>query len=516
MAQDGYVVFGFGKADQLSPFEVFHLIRGVGGPDDVEIEIHYCGINDIDIQFCRNKLDNTNYPIVPGREMTGLVKFIGENVNNFKIGDRVGVGTLVDSCMDCDMCNSGSEHACLKGYTMAYNEPTKHGHISTHAGYTFGGFSQRITVRHNFVIKVPNYFPLCSAAACITSGTSCYAPLKKFSAHKKLLRIGVIGLNNMGMLGIRIASAMGCAVYGVYAFSLHSNKELLAIELGAQGFITWTKSADMKKAYAGFDIILNTLCGPHQIANFLPFLRADGVLVQLGVLNQSHELEQYTYVMRKCLSISGYMSASIRDTEDAMNFCTEHSIMPIQTVVLADQLDDILTILENPATNIARYTLDVKTSFDQLMREITDAAQSRTKNRVKWLAKKRRMTHITRDALHRNRRLAPVAGTTYRCKESYVRQSQRQPVMIQHIITRRPTPPLLKDEMRIMEVPTTSLSLSKGNNATIGSYTGSSSEDVPTETDDDPQHIEDTEQDQANDLQEKSPRCPLHKGRSGC
>ena len=170
---------------------------------------------------------------------------------------------------------------------MAFNEPTKHGHIATDSGYTYGGFSQRISVHQNFVIKIPDRFPLESAAACLTTGTSIYAPLKKFGALTKPKRVAVLGMGNMGMIGIRIAAVMG---HEVAAMSVHENKESLAFELGADKFLSWAKAEDMKVAYTNFDIILNTLSGPHEVGTFLPMLDHNGTIVQLGLMINPHNV----------------------------------------------------------------------------------------------------------------------------------------------------------------------------------------------------------------------------------
>lgn len=287
MAAEGYVINAFGKKAVGGSFEQFQILRGQSGADDVEFDIHFCGISQFDVQFSNNDLGNTNYPIVPGREMTGVVRWVGANVQDFKLGDRVGVGTVVDSCMSCDQCNANREHACKKGFTMAFNEPTKHAHISTDSGYTYGGFSQRISVHQRFVVKVPDKFPLESAAACLTTGTSVYAPLRKFGAVKKPKRVCVLGMGNMGMIGIRIAARLGNEVT---AMSVHENKESLAFELGAEFFRSWAKAEDMRESFRRYDIILNTLSGAHEVGTFLPMLDHDGVIVQLGLMINPHNV----------------------------------------------------------------------------------------------------------------------------------------------------------------------------------------------------------------------------------
>lgn len=234
---------------------------------------------------------------------------------------------------------------------------------ATDSGYTYGGFSQRISVHQNFVIKIPDRFPLESAAACLTTGTSIYAPLKKFGALTKPKRVAVLGMGNMGMIGIRIAAVMG---HEVAAMSVHENKESLAFELGADKFLSWAKAEDMKVAYRNFDIILNTLSGPHEVGTFLPMLDHNGTIVQLGLMINPHNLIQYPDLVRPCLAVAGSVSGNIRDTRETMEFCASKNLKPIQTIILADQLDDVFEVLASPATTVARYTLDVRKSFMRL------------------------------------------------------------------------------------------------------------------------------------------------------
>jgi len=167
-------------------------------------------------------------------------------------------------------------------------------------------------------------------------------------------------MGNMGMIGIRIAKAMGCEVT---AMTIHENKESLAFELGAQLFLSWAKAEDMKTAYKKFDIILNTLFAPHKLNTFLPMLNHDGTIVQLGLSTNLHSVIQYPDLIRPCLAVAGHISGCVDNTRDCLVFCTSKNLKPIQTIVLAHQLDYVFEVLANPATTIARYTLDVRRSF---------------------------------------------------------------------------------------------------------------------------------------------------------
>jgi len=141
-----YSTVAWAKSAADSEFGKIEIKRNVTGDDDVTFDLKYCGICHTDVHIANNDMGNTHYPCVPGHELAGVVTAVGKSVTKYKVGDRVGVGCIVDSCMGCDACKAGEEHMCGKGMTGTYNGDIKHGHIATDSGWTYGGYSGSQTV----------------------------------------------------------------------------------------------------------------------------------------------------------------------------------------------------------------------------------------------------------------------------------------------------------------------------------------------------------------------------------
>merc|ERR1712240_101445 len=203
----------------------------------------------------------------------------------YKVGDRVGVGCIVDSCMGCDGCKAGEEHMCRKGMTGTYNGDIKHGHIATDSGWTYGGYSGSQTVHERFIVAIPDGFPLEAAGPVFCAGITMYSPLCYWEANKGGKRVGIIGIGGLGQMGVRLAKAMGNTVT---AISASPNKEAAAREIGADNFVVSTNAESMKAASMSLDLILNTVSAEHQVSTYLPLLGKKGVLVQLGLVLGAH------------------------------------------------------------------------------------------------------------------------------------------------------------------------------------------------------------------------------------
>ena len=228
-------------------FEKIKIKRNKPGPEDVTFAIKYCGICHSDVHFAENFSGSTKYPIVPGHELAGVVTEVGSKVKGFKVGDRVGVGCIVDSCMDCKSCGKGLEQLCAGGMTMTYDSDTKHGHLSTDSGYTYGGYSGSQTINQRYLIKIPEGYALQAAGPIFCAAITMYSPLAQWKATSGGLNVGVIGIGGLGQMGVRLAKAMGNKVT---AISTSPNKKAAAIEIGADNFVV-SNDVDSMKSAAG-------------------------------------------------------------------------------------------------------------------------------------------------------------------------------------------------------------------------------------------------------------------------
>jgi len=274
------------------------------------------------------------------------------------MGDHVGVGCIVDSCMQCDGCKAGEEHMCGTGMTGTYDGKIKHGHIKTDRGWTFGGYSCSQTVHQNFIIRVPEGFPLEAAGPVFCAGITMYSPLCHWGVKQGGKRVGIIGIGGLGQMGVRLAKAMGNTVT---AISTSPGKEVAAREIGADKFVVSTDPESMKAAGMSLDLILNTVSAEHQAKHYLPLLANKGTLVQLGLVLPAHQVEQMPLMFRK-LSIAGSLIGGLPETQECIDFCAEHSIIPKIKLVKSTDLGDVYKQLSSKNDTIIRNVLDIEAS----------------------------------------------------------------------------------------------------------------------------------------------------------
>jgi len=353
-----YSTIAWAKSSPEADFSKIEIKRNVAGDDDVTFDLKYCGICHTDVHFAENIMGNTNFPCVPGHELAGVVSNVGANVTKYKVGDMVGVGCIVDCCMTCPGCEAGEEHLCAKGMTMTYNDATKHGHLSTDSGWTYGGYSGSHTVNQRFIVKIPDGFPLEAAGPVFCAGVTMYSPLINWKADQGGMRVGVIGIGGLGQMGVRLAKAMGNTVT---AISTSPKKEASAREIGADNFVVSTDPESMKAASISLDLILNTVSANHDLNHYLPLLANKGVLVQMGLVLNPHPVVQAPLMFRK-LSIAGSLIGGMPETQECIDFCSKHNIIPKIKIVTSKDLSGVYKELMTKNDSIVRNVLDIDAS----------------------------------------------------------------------------------------------------------------------------------------------------------
>merc|ERR1719471_2819813 len=241
---------------------------------------------------------------------------------------------------------------------MTYDENIKHGHIETGSGWTFGGYSGSQTVHQRFIIKIPEGFPLEAAGPVFCAGITMYSPLVYWGADKGAKRVGIIGIGGLGQMGVRIARAMGNTVT---AISTSPNKEAAAREIGADNFVVSTDTESMKSAGGSLDLILNTVSADHDLNTYLPLMAGKGVLVQLGLVLPPHPVNQLGLMFKK-LSIAGSLIGGLPETQDCIDFCHKHNIIPKIKLVTAKDIDGVYESLSKKNDSIIRNVLDIEAS----------------------------------------------------------------------------------------------------------------------------------------------------------
>ncbi len=310
--------------EPLTPFEIQ---RRDPGPNDVLIDVKFCGICHSDIHQARDEWGGASFPMVPGHEIAGVVSKVGAKVTRFKSGDHVGVGCLVDSCRECRDCKAGLEQYCSKP-VWTYNSVEKDGKTPT-----YGGYSTRIVVDENFVLQIPQNIPLDRAAPLLCAGITLYSPLRHWKTGPGS-RVGVIGLGGLGHMGVKLAKALGA---DVTVLSHSKNKEADAKRLGAQHFLLTSDSKNLDQNAGKFDLLLNTVPVELDWERYVNLLDRDGALVLLGVPNAKPTLHPTALIMRR-RSLAGSVIGGIAETQEMLDFCGKHEIasdielIPIQKV----------------------------------------------------------------------------------------------------------------------------------------------------------------------------------------
>lgn len=285
---------------------------------DVEIEILYCGVCHSDIHTARNEWGSAKYPVVPGHEIIGEVINIGNEVSNFKIGDIVGVGCMVDSCRNCESCEQGLEQYCESGAIMTYGGKDKH-----LGGHTLGGYSEKIVVDEDFVLRIPKNLDISKVAPLLCAGITTWSPLKHWKV-KENDKVGVIGLGGLGHMGIKFASAMGAKVVMI---TTSFDKAKDAKLLGADEVLISSDNEQMKAHRNSFDFLLNTIPVGHNIDPYTSLLKRDATMVLVGAIEPLTHVNAGLLVSKR-KNIAGSLIGGIAETQEMLEFCGEHQILP--------------------------------------------------------------------------------------------------------------------------------------------------------------------------------------------
>jgi alcohol dehydrogenase (NADP+) len=308
----------YAAVDERSPLAPYEIERRDPGPEDVQIQILFCGVCHSDLHTARNEWKNTLYPSVPGHEIVGRVVAVGNEVTKFKVGDLAGVGCLVDSCGHCPSCHDGEEQYCDNGFTGTYNGPLFGGEN------TYGGYSQTIVVKESFVLRIRHAEKdLASVAPLLCAGITTYSPLRHWGAGPGK-KVGVVGLGGLGHMGVKIAHAMGAHVV---LFTTSASKVADGKRLGADEVCIST-DPDAMAHYAGrLDFILNTVAAPHDLDAYLQLLKRDGTMTLVGAPAEPHTSPNVFGLILRRRSIAGSLIGGIRETQEMLDFCAEHNLV---------------------------------------------------------------------------------------------------------------------------------------------------------------------------------------------
>lgn len=299
------------------------------GPKDVLIQIDFAGICHSDIHTVRGDWGPITYPLTVGHEIVGVVSEIGTEVTLHSVGDRVGVGCMVNSCRECANCLAGAEQYCLNGNTGTYGVVDRDGSI------TQGGYSSHIVVTEDFVLRVPDSIPYESAAPLLCAGITTYSPLAHWNAGPGK-NIAVVGMGGLGHMAVKIAHAMGAEVT---VLSQTLSKKDDGLRFGADHYFATSDPATFTELANTFDLIVNTVSATIDLDAYLALLALDGTLVNVGAPAEPLPLHVFTLFGNR-RSFAGSGIGSIRETQEMLDFCAENNIAPEVEVISADAIND--------------------------------------------------------------------------------------------------------------------------------------------------------------------------------
>ncbi|MEO6968206.1 MAG: NAD(P)-dependent alcohol dehydrogenase [Rhodanobacteraceae bacterium] len=332
------------------PLASHTIERRAPGPRDVQIDILYCGVCHSDLHTARNEWNNTQFPSVPGHEIVGTVTAVGNEVKDFKVGDSVGVGCMVDSCGHCGSCKEGEENYCENGFTGTYNGPVFGGEN------TYGGYSDKIVVDEKFVLHIKHKDNLAAVAPLLCAGITTYSPLHHWKAGPGK-KVGIVGLGGLGHMGVKIAHAMGAQVV---LFTTSPDKQEDAKRLGADDVVLSKDDAQMAVHAASFDFILNTVAAPHDLDAYLNLLKRDGTMCLVGAPATPHPSPGVFNLIFKRRAIAGSLIGGIRETQEMLDFCAQHGIVSdIEMIAMRDINDAYERMLKSDVKY--RFVIDMAT-----------------------------------------------------------------------------------------------------------------------------------------------------------
>lgn len=324
-----YSTNGYAARSASSPLSPFSFERRDPLPDDVQLDILFCGICHSDLHIARNEWHGTTYPCVPGHEIVGRAVKVGSAVKKFKAGDLVAVGCMVNSCGSCENCRAELQQFCDR-LVLTYNSKDEHT-----GAMTYGGYSKSMVVDQKFILRVPDKLDLAASAPLLCAGITTYSPLRHWKVGKGH-KVGVVGLGGLGHMAVKFASAFGAQVT---LFTTSPGKRADAKRLGANEVVISTDEEAMKKLEKRFDFVLDTVSAKHDLNAYLSVLKRDGVLTLVGAPPDEVLVSAFSLILRR-RQLTGSLIGGIAETQEMLDFCGESGITCDIELIKMDQVNE--------------------------------------------------------------------------------------------------------------------------------------------------------------------------------
>ena len=332
------MINAFAAKQAKGPLEPFQYEAGQLGGQEVEIDVHYCGVCPSDVSMLDNEWGFSQYPLVAGHEVAGIVSAVGENVNHLKAGDRVGLGWHSAYCNHCESCMTGDHNLC------GTSSPTI---IGRH-----GGFADKVRAQSTAVVKLPDDMDMSYAGPLFCGGVTVYNPMVQFDL-KPTARVAVVGIGGLGHMALQFLNAWGCEVT---AFTSNPDKEKEAIALGAHKTLNSKDAAQLEAAAGSFDMIISTVNVSLNWDAYMGTLRAKGRLHFVGAVLEPLKLSVFPMMLAQ-RSVSASPVGSPAVIAQMLEFAVRHNIKP--QIELFDK-ENINDAIDHVREGKARYRAVVK------------------------------------------------------------------------------------------------------------------------------------------------------------
>nr|WKU61912.1 demethyldihydrocorynantheine, demethylcorynantheidine synthase [Mitragyna parvifolia] len=332
--------FGWAAREVSGALTPYEFSRRPTGERDVQVKILYCGICRSDTEMISDKFGFTTYPYVTGHEMVGVVSEVGNKVQKFKVGDKVGVAGMIGNCRTCYSCTNGMENYCPKV-------------VLTESGA--GGCSNIIVADKDCVFRWPEKLPLDVGAPLLCAGVTSYSPLKNFGLDKPGLHIGIAGLGGIGHVAVKFAKAFGAKVTVI---SASENKREEAIKkYGADAFLDSSNPEQMRVVAGTLAGIIDTIPSPHSLVPLLDLLLPHGKLVVVGVPTEPFVLPVYPLLLGGKV-VAGSSGAGLKQVQEMLDFAAEHNIVADAEVIPIDYINTAIKRIEKGDIKY-RFVVDI-------------------------------------------------------------------------------------------------------------------------------------------------------------
>jgi len=344
---------GYAGRDEKGKLSLWNFERRVVGDNDVLIEIKFSGICHSDIHTIEGHWVKQQYPQVPGHEIAGIVTTVGKNVTKFKVGDKAGVGCMVNSCMKCESCKKGDENHCeTTGMVGTYGSPEK----SSPSGITQGGYSNNIVVTEHFAIKIPDNMDLQYAAPLLCAGITTYSPLMQIKV-KKGDKVGVVGIGGLGHMAIKLAVSKGAEVY---AFTSSPAKVNDSKKFGAKEVIVVDSPEKLKDWVGKMDYMISTIPYAYDVSSYISCVKPFGSFTQVGIPLKGELIVDTFKLISNRVNFNGSLIGGIPETQEVINYCAKNKIYPEIQIIKADEINDAWEKVVNKQARY-RYVIDATT-----------------------------------------------------------------------------------------------------------------------------------------------------------